>query len=90
MQAIVNPEELRKFSTQVKNFSGEMQKNLTAIKGRMNELNGSWKDQENGKFTEKFNQSLAPIMKVMQEMETYSQFLVKKAEPIEEYLNRKA
>jgi uncharacterized protein YukE len=89
MKAIVNPDDLRKFSAQVRNYSADMQKNLTDIKGRMNELNNSWQDQENAQFTEKFAQSLAPVLKIMEEMDTYGQFLIKKAEPIEAYLKYK-
>ena len=53
-QAIVDPEELRRFAQSMKKFSGDLQERISALGGQMAALERSWRDQEQKKFNDEF------------------------------------
>ena len=57
-QAVVNPEELRRFAAQLKRFNNEMITQLTTLHGQLSGLGQSWRDREHDKFVEEFEQTL--------------------------------
>jgi uncharacterized protein YukE len=89
MNVNVDPVELRRFAKQLQDVSTELGTQMSRLKGGLNGLNQSWRDQENAKFVEKFNQSTNPLLKLIAEMDAYSKFLNSKAVPIEEFLKHR-
>ena len=49
-QAIVDPEELRRFAVSLKKFSGDVQERVSSLNGQLAGLERSWRDQEQKKF----------------------------------------
>ena len=57
-QAIVNPEELRRFAQHLRKFNNGLLDQSAALKGQLDALATTWRDQENQKFSEEFEQHL--------------------------------
>ena len=57
-QAIVDPVQLRQFAQQLKKFNEEMLEKSTAIGSQLATLSNTWRDQENKKFCESFEQHM--------------------------------
>lgn len=49
-QAIVNPEELRHFAGNLKQFDAELQSNMARLQAQYHRLGDTWRDQEHAKF----------------------------------------
>jgi uncharacterized protein YukE len=88
-QAIVNPEELRRFAQQLKQFNSGLQEQMTALAGKMESLSTSWRDQENKRFAEEFEENLKSMARVVEVNDEYIPFLLRKADRIEEYLQQR-
>ena len=88
-QAIVNPEELRRFAVRLKQFNSEMINQLTAIHGQLVGLGQSWRDKEHEKFTEEFEQTLTVMKRFVEATNQHVPFLMRKAERVEEYLQQR-
>jgi len=56
-KAHVDPEELRRFSRDLKRFNGELEELLASMRGRLHLLEKTWQDQEQRKFTEEFERT---------------------------------
>ena len=88
-QAIVDPEELRLFAQNLKKFNTEIQTRLTLLSGQLIALEKTWRDQEQKKFTEEFQQQVKGIARLIEVVEQHIPYLVHKAEIIEEYLQQR-
>ncbi len=88
-QAIVNPEELRRFAQQLKHFNTGLQEQMTALAGKMESLSASWRDQENKRFMEEFDRNLKSMARIVEVNEEYIPFLMRKADRIDEYLQQR-
>lgn len=88
-QAIVNPEELRRFAQNLKRFNLGLSEQLSALSNQLDALNASWRDQENRRFCEEFQSNLLMISRFLESNEQYIPFLLRKAERIEEYLQQR-
>jgi len=88
-QAIVDPEELRHFASSLKKFNTELRDRLTALGGELIALGKTWRDQENKKFVEDFEQHMRTISHFIQLTEQHIPFLLRKAEAIERYLQQR-
>lgn len=88
-QAIVDPNELRRFATNLKKFNAELEANLTALSGQLHALSATWRDQEHKKFVEDFEQHIKAIARTMEATNEHAPFLVRKAERIEDYLSQR-
>jgi len=88
-QAIVNPEELRRFAQNLKRFNLGLSEQLSALSNQLDALNTSWRDQENRRFCEEFQSNLLMISRFLESNEQYIPFLLRKAERIEEYLQQR-
>ncbi|MDZ4817656.1 MAG: WXG100 family type VII secretion target [Planctomycetota bacterium] len=88
-QAIVNPAELRRFAQQLKHFNTELVTQMSAIQRQMVALGSTWRDQEQQKFTEEFEQQMKTINRFVESSEQYVPFLLRKAERIDEYLQQR-
>ena len=88
-QAIVNPEELRRFATQLKHFNTGLKEQMTALGGKLESLSSSWRDQENKRFAEEFERNLKSMSHFVEVNEEYIPFLMRKADRIDEYLQQR-
>jgi uncharacterized protein YukE len=88
-QAIVDPAELRRFAMTLKKFNSELTEQLTALGGQLGALGTSWRDQENIKFVEEFEQQAKIIGRFVEMTNQHIPFLLRKAERVEEYLEQR-
>jgi uncharacterized protein YukE len=88
-QAIVNPEELRRFAARLKQFNNEMIGQLTTMHGQLAGLSQTWRDREHDKFVEEFEQTLQVMKRFTEATNQHIPFLLRKAERIEEYLQQR-
>ncbi len=83
-----NPNDLRDFAKHLKKSSEDLQRLRNTTKAKMQQLNQSWRDQENARFVEQFEQEMKSLEKLTKTAEDYSKFLTRKAEALEAYLRR--
>jgi len=85
-QAVVDPEELRRFALRLKKFNADLSNQLSLLANQLTALGVSWRDQEHKRFTEQFEQHMRAISKFAEETDQYIPYLIRKAEHIEDYL----
>ena len=88
-KANVDPTELRRFAQDLNRFNNELQGLLGSLQTRLRGLDSTWRDQEQRKFTEAFEQTLKAIGKFLENSHEHVQFLGKKATAIEDYLKQR-
>lgn len=88
-QAIVNPEELRRFAVNLRQFNNELLNQMTVVHGQLTGLGQSWRDKEHDKFVEEFEQTLQVMKRFVEATNQHVPFLLRKAERIEEYLQQR-
>ena len=88
-QAIMDPEEVRRFATELKRFNEDVQNKASSLQARFAALGSTWQDQEQAKFAEEFITTMKVIKKFVEVSEKHTPFLLRKASRIEEYLNQR-
>jgi WXG100 family type VII secretion target len=88
-KAIADPAELRRFAHDLHRFNSELQGQVAAMGAKMGALQATWKDQEQQKFAEEFDQTMKVLVKFLRVSEQHVPFLVRKAERLEEYLKQR-
>jgi uncharacterized protein YukE len=88
-QAIVDPEDLRRFAGSLKKFSAEMQERITSLGAQLAGLERTWRDQEQKKFAEEFQQHMKVLARFVDVVDRHVPYLMRKAEIIEEYLQQR-
>lgn len=88
-KAYVDPAELRRFAQDLTRFNNELQTLMAGLRGRLRGLEATWRDQEQRKFTEAFEQTAKALTQFMEASHQHVQFLSKKAGLIEEYLKQR-
>jgi uncharacterized protein YukE len=88
-QAIVDPAELRRFAHNLERFSTELQSQMLILRGQLNGLSQSWRDQEQVKFADEFEQTLIATNRFLEATRLHVPFLLRKAERVEEYLRQR-
>ena len=88
-KANVDPAELRRFSQDLNRFNNELQTLVAGLHARMRNLENSWRDQEQRKFAESFDQTAKALGTFMEASHQHVQFLGKKAALIEDYLKQR-
>ncbi|MGL4461767.1 MAG: WXG100 family type VII secretion target [Planctomycetia bacterium] len=87
--AIADPQELRRFANMLNRFNNDMQNNMSVLSSQLNNLGTSWRDQENQKFCEEFEQTLQVMSKFVESANLHIPFLLRKAQRLEEYLQQR-
>jgi WXG100 family type VII secretion target len=87
-QAVVDPEELRRFAQRLKRFNRELQNQSAMLATQLAALGGTWRDQEHQKFVEQFEQHMKVIGRFTEATDQYVPYLLRKAEHIEDYLQK--
>jgi uncharacterized protein YukE len=88
-QAIVDPTELRRFAHNLKKFNQDLEERMTALRGQLQALATTWRDQEHKKFVDDFEHQMTAIAKFVEATNEHAPFLLRKAERIEEYLQQR-
>ena len=87
-QAIVDPEELERFAKSLKQFDSELTSRMSNLKGQFAQLGSTWRDQEQARFAEDFNQAMRVLSSFIREAEQHIPVLLKKAQHIRNYQGR--
>lgn len=88
-QAIMDPEEVRRFADELKRFNTDLQDRMVSLQARFAALGDTWQDQEQSKFAEEFKQIMKALKKFIEVSNQQSPYLMRKAQRIEEYLNQR-
>ena len=88
-QAIVDPEELRQFARNLQRFNQELQDRLGSLASQLASLGKTWRDQEQKKFVEQFEQHMKVISRFLEVSDEHIPYLLRKAEIIEQYLQQR-
>ena len=87
-QAIMDPEEVRRFADELKRFNSDLQERIVSLQARFAALADTWQDQEHLKFADEFKQTMKALLKFMEISSQHTPFLLRKAQRIEEYLSQ--
>lgn len=88
-KANVDPGELRRFAQDLSRFNNELQSLMAGLHARMRNLESSWRDQEQRKFSEAFDQTAKGLGNFLEASHQHVSFLGKKAALIEDYLKQR-
>ena len=88
-QAIMDPEEVRRFADELKRFNSDLQDRLVSLQARFDALGDTWQDQEHVKFADEFKQTMNALKKFVEVSNQHTPYLLRKAQRIEEYLNQR-
>ena len=88
-RAVVDRAELRRFAAELRKFNLDMQGGIATVHARMNTLQQTWRDQEQQKFAEEFEQTIKVLQRLLKASEEHIPFLLRKADRIDEYLQQR-
>ena len=87
-QAIVDPDELRKFAASLTHYNDLVADATRALQSQFNALGDTWRDQEQAKFAEEFEQTVRVIGQFQEASKEHIPLLLSKAKDIDNYLGR--
>ena len=88
-QAIVSPEEIRRFAARLKQFNNDLMNQLTVLHGQVAGLGQTWRDREHDKFDEEFEQTMLVMKRFVEATNQHIPFLLRKADRADEYLQQR-
>jgi uncharacterized protein YukE len=88
-QAIMDPEQVRRFAEELQRFNAELQNRMSSLQARFAALGDSWQDQEHTKFADEFAQTVKALKKFTETSSRHTPYLLRKAQRIEEYLTQR-
>lgn len=88
-KAVVDPQELRRFANNVKQFNDGLQDAMRKLQGQFNALGETWQDQEQAKFAEQFEDTLRMLARFAKTADEQIPYLIRKADRAEEYLRQR-
>lgn len=88
-QAIMNPDDVRRFADELKRFNTELQAGMTSLQARFVALGDTWQDQEHHKFAEEFRTAMRSLKHFIEVSNQHAPYLLRKAQRIEEYLHQR-
>jgi uncharacterized protein YukE len=88
-QAIMDPEEVRRFAKELKRFNDDVQTRAASLQARFAALGSTWQDQEAEKFAEEFISTMKVLKKFVEVAEQHTPYLLRKAQRIEDYLDQR-
>ena len=87
-QIQVDNEELRRFSADLGAAGTSVHDTLAHILARYSELSETWNDVEHARFDEQFQETILALRRAVDELQEHADRLVRKAEPVDDYLAR--
>ena len=88
-KAQADPAELRRFAQDLNRFNSELGALFGSINSKLRALEHTWRDNEQRKFTEAFDQTAKGISVFLDNSHQHVQMLNKKATLLEEYLKQR-
>lgn len=88
-QAIIDPEEVRRFAAELKRFNTDLRERSNALLSRFNALGDTWQDQEQEKFSGEFLQMMKSVKSFLESSERHTPHLLRKADRIQQYLDQR-
>jgi len=88
-QAIIDPEEVRRFAAELKRFNDDLRERSGSLMSRFTALGDSWQDQEHEKFSGEFTQMMKTVKKFIEASDRHGPYLMRKAERIQHYLDQR-
>ncbi len=85
-QAIVDPDELRAFASNLRRYNELVAEATATLQSQFAQLGDTWRDQEQAKFAEEFDQTVRVISQFQQASEEHIPLLLRKAEDVDKYL----
>ena len=85
----MDPEEVRRFATELKRFNDDVQMKAGSLQARFAALGATWQDQDNEKFGEEFLATMKVLKKFVEISEKHTPYLLRKAQRIEQYLDQR-
>ncbi|MBN1588379.1 MAG: WXG100 family type VII secretion target, partial [Pirellulales bacterium] len=73
----------------LKRFNQELQDRMSTLSSQLASLSKTWRDQEQKKFVEEFEQQAKGIARFVELSEQHIPYLLRKAELIDEYLQQR-
>ena len=86
-QAVVDPEQLRRFAANLKVFTEELQQRAASLSSQMNQLEQTWRDQQQRKFASEFEDQMRQMHRLLESAQQHVPYLLRKAEQVEQYLH---
>lgn len=87
-QIIVDPNELRRFRTLLRNEVQALDGQRKSLSQKFSSLGEFWKDAKRRQFEHEFKTSMRQLERFLKEAENFSAFLDRKARAADNYLNR--
>jgi uncharacterized protein YukE len=88
-QAIIDPEEVRRFAAELKRFNGDLRERTGSLMARFTALGDTWQDQEQEKFSAEFIQLMKTLKSFLELSDRHTPYLLRKAERIQQYLDQR-
>jgi WXG100 family type VII secretion target len=88
-QAIVDPAELRRFAHLLRQFTTDLESQLSSLHGQLQNLSSTWRDQEQIKFADAFEETMRAMSKFAEATNEHIPFLLRKAQRAEDYLQQR-
>ncbi len=88
-KAIADPEEIVRFAQELKQFNNLLQDSMERLMGKFIDLGDTWKDQEQYKFAQEFEQTYRVLQNFRRSSDVQIPFLLRKAERLRDYLNQR-
>jgi uncharacterized protein YukE len=88
-QAIIDPEEVRRFAAELKRFNGDLRERSSSLMSRFTSLGETWQDQEQEKFATEFLQMMKTMKSFLELSERHTPYLLRKADRIQQYLDQR-
>ena len=88
-QAIIDPEEVRRFAAELKRFNGDLRERSGSLMARFTALGDTWQDQEQEKFAAEFTQLMKTLKSFLELSDRHTPYLLRKAERIQQYLDQR-
>jgi uncharacterized protein YukE len=88
-QAIMDPEEVRRFASELKRFTEDVQAKASSLQAMFKGLEATWQDQDQQKFAEEFVTTMKVLRKFIEVSEKHAPYLLRKAQRIEQYLDQR-
>lgn len=88
-QAIIDPEQVRRFAEELQRFKQDVQHRLSTLQARFGALGDTWQDQEHARFADEFKQTVKTLKHFMELSDQHVPYLLRKVQRIEEYLKQR-
>jgi uncharacterized protein YukE len=88
-KAQADPVELRRFAADLNRFNTELSALVSGIHGKLRGLEQTWRDNEQRKFSEAFEQTVKVLGGFLEASHEHVTLLGKKAAMVEEYLKQR-